>query len=111
MLLSRVLLAPARSVGTSSSAGPLATVQYRFVCSCSSNQLLGVCSSESVQWVREQQSRRVFRARDVSRCVHEGTTSFCKVYHPFVRGIIPVVFEYAKDRRIFVSQNTTVYMC
>ena len=25
--------------------------------------------------------------------------------------IFPVVFKYAKERRILVSQNTTVYMC
>ena len=30
-----------------------AMVQYRFVYRCLSNQLLAVCSSERVQWVRE----------------------------------------------------------
>jgi len=29
----------------------------------------------------------------------------------FLRCVIPVVFKNAKDRRILVSQNTTVYMC
>jgi hypothetical protein len=74
MLPSGVLLAPARSLDTSS-AGPLAVVQYRYVYSCSASQLLAVCSSERVQWVRQRQSRWVFRSRNVSRCAHEVTVS------------------------------------
>jgi len=28
-----------------------------------------------------------------------------------LRCIIPIVFKYAKERRILLSHNTTVYMC